>query len=118
MAKEINDIIENNREKLFSSLNEYDPIVDYLQEDLVKSKFLYIFYDRLQEMADIFAEKNEKIIKRYQEIMKTNENFIKKELIVQDKFLEYNDDIDNLIKNLDNNLLEKDEIITGKGFVY
>jgi hypothetical protein len=81
----------------------------------------YIFYDRLKEMADIFAEKNEKILKKLQEIMKSNKNFIKKEIIVQNKFLEYNDDIDNLIINLDKNilenfdknLLEKDEMLTG-----
>jgi len=88
--------------------------LDFIQEDMAKIKFFYIFYDRLQEMANIFADKNQKLMKKYNEIITYNENKIKKEILVQDKFLEYNDNIDNLIKNLDKNILNADNFIEGE----
>ena len=41
--------------------------------------------------------------------MNSNKNKIKSEILVQDKFLEYNDNIDNIIRNLDKNVSNEDE---------
>jgi hypothetical protein len=92
--------------------------MDFIKEDLIKNKFFNVFIEKMQEMSNIFTNKTELLKNKYQEIINSNKNTIKSEIIVQDKFLEYNDNIDNIVKNLDKNIKNAENFITGKRLKY
>lgn len=112
---------ENAKKDIKQMTSKMEEVVEkhmeFLEEDMIKNKFSYVFYDRLQEMSNIFIAKSESIQKKYKEIVNSNKNKIKSEILVQDKFLEYNDNIDNIIRNLDKNIMNADEFIIGRIFI-
>ena len=50
--------------------------------------------------------------------MNSNKNKIKSEILVQDKFLEYNDNMDDIIRGLDKNIMNADEFIAGRNLTF
>lgn len=115
LRKKLNENAEKDLKNLLEKLNEISfSHLEIIQEEMVKNKFFYIFYDRLQEMANIFAEKNKIILDRYKHIKQSNKSRLQSEILIQQKFLEYADDIEILIKDIDKDLLNIEENFNGK----
>jgi hypothetical protein len=87
--------------------------IEFFKEDMIKNKFLFVFFERLKEMTNIFSNKTDDIKNKYREIMISNKNKLKSEILIQDKFLEYNDNIDNIIQNIDKNIINANGFING-----
>ena len=73
----------------------------YVEENIVRVKLFYIFFERLNKMGNIFSDKIKFITDKYREIVYSNRSKSKSEILVQEKFLEYNDYLDNIIFSID-----------------
>jgi len=76
----------------------------------VKTKLFYIFYEKLNNLINIFDEKNNYLINKYFEITNTKKANTESEIVLQDRFLEYNDNIDNIISSIENKNANLNEI--------
>jgi hypothetical protein len=104
----------NDYKELLAKIEETALLnLDFINENNINNKFNFVFFDGLKDMANIFSNKTDEIKNKYRDIMNSNKNKLKSEILVQDKFLEYNDNIDNITKKIDKNIINADEFIAG-----
>jgi hypothetical protein len=73
----------------------------YIAESLVKINLYYIFFDKLNNLSNIFNDKSKHISDRYKQIIYENKAKLESEIFVQDKFLEFNNNIDGITKSIE-----------------
>lgn len=72
----------------------------FLEENLVRIRLYHIFFDRLSKLSDNFHNKSKFITDRYVEIVNENKAKIESEILVQDKFLEFNNSVDSIVHSI------------------
>lgn len=106
---QMSDICQKLKSDLFKNSEELSTShMKFVEESIVRIKLFYIFFDKLNHLANIFSEKSKAITEKYKEIVTLNKAKLKSEILVQDKFLEFNDDIDSIITSLDKPEKNKD----------
>jgi len=74
----------------------------FIEESMVKIKLYYLFFDKLSVLSNIFNNKTKFITNKYKQVVNENKAKLESEILVQDKFLEYNNNIDSLIHSMEN----------------
>jgi len=77
----------------------------------MKIKLFYIFYEKLIHLSKVFDKKSKSLTQKYKEMTFFNKIELKSELYLQDWFLEYNENIDNIIYSLDDKNTKIENII-------
>jgi len=91
------DLINNSDELSKSHMN-------LIEESLVKINLYYIFFDKLSNLSNIFKDKSKYITERYKQVVNENKAKLESEILVQDKFLEFNNNIDSIVHSMDKKL--------------
>lgn len=72
----------------------------FIEESLVRIRLYHIFFDRLSQLSDNFHKRTKNITDRYIKIINENKAKIESEILVQDKFLEFNNSIDSIVHSM------------------
>ncbi len=72
----------------------------FVEEGQVRIRLYQTFFDKLCKLSDNFHNKCKFITDRYVEIVKENKAKIESEILVQDKFLEFNNSIDSIVNSI------------------
>lgn len=99
-----NDLIGNAEELMNSNMK-------FIEERVFQIKIIYIFFNKLLDLSNAFQAKSDFFINKYKEINKLDKVLLKSEIVLQDKFLEYNYNIDKIIYSIDNQFAKNENEI-------
>jgi GMP synthase PP-ATPase subunit len=72
----------------------------FIEESVVRIRLYHTFFDKLSKLSDNFHKKSKFITDAYVKIVNENKAKIESEILVQDKFLEFNNSIDSLVHSI------------------
>lgn len=72
----------------------------FIEENVVRNRLYHTFFEKLSKLSDDFIKTTKHITDRYVKIVNENKSKIESEILVQDKFLEFNNTIDNLFNSV------------------
>lgn len=83
---------------------------------MIRIKLFYIFFEKLLHLTKEFDKNSKSITQKYKEVTFLKKVALKTELYLQDSFLEYNENIDNIIYSLDDKHTKIENIINKRNF--
>jgi len=112
MCENLKDDFIENAEELSNSH------MKLVEENMIKIKLFYIFFEKLTHITNVFDSKSKSVTERYKEITFFNKLALKSELYIQDSFLEYNENIDNIIYAIDDRYAKVENLINKSNFKF
>jgi hypothetical protein len=87
-----------------------------VEENMIRIKLFYIFFEKFLYLTEVFDKNSKSVTQKYKEVTFFKRLALKTELYLQDSFLEYNENIDNIIYSLEDKHTKIENIINKRNF--